>query len=228
MLTTWCDFCAAQEFNGDIGQTPEFKRRFQHLLPSRVVYQSEHFIAIAGLGQITDGYILLLTREHFPSMAHLPSAAYYQELEQVHEYLVAVLSKLFVRPIVFEHGPMLSLNARGMTCEGGGSCMDHAHLHFFPVPIVTNQILSHLQVQHAHYPITQYRELQRQKKRAMPYLFFETAQGKRWVFDAPSVPSQYLRRIVAETMNVPDKWNWHLYPQPERIKTTVERFHSQK
>ncbi len=225
MLTTWCDFCFALKSSGDIGQTPEFKRRLKYMLPSRVVYQSKRFTAIAGLGQITDGYILLLTNDHFISMAHLP-ASYYEELEDVHAYLVAVLMKLYVRPIIFEHGPMLV--DKGMVCEGGGSCMDHAHLHFFPVPALTSHILARLQEQHAHYAIEHLNELRLQRDRNIPYLFFETAQGQRWVFDAPSVPSQYLRRLIAETMNIPEQWNWHLYPGSERIQSTVERFKNQK
>jgi ATP adenylyltransferase len=229
-LTTWCDFCFALQHTQDIGHTPEYKRQMKHLPVSREVYQSERFIAIAGLGQITDGYILLLTKEHFFSMAHLPSPSYYEELEFVHNYIVAVLSRLYARPIVFEHGPMpVSAGAgSGVACEGGGSCMDHAHLHFFPIPAQADFMLKRLQEHHSYHRITHLAELQIQQQRNMPYLFFENALQQRWVFDAPAVPSQYLRRLVAEVMNVPDRWNWHQYPEPERLSNTVQRFKSRE
>src|SRR5689334_22834020 len=140
-LLHWCDFCYAADTHGDIGQTPAFRRATRSTSSSRIVYESERFIAIAGLGHFIDGYILLLTKEHFHSMAHLPPS-YYEELETIYHYIVFILSKLYTRPIIFEHGPMPQ--KKTLVCEGGGACMDHAHLHFFPLSTLTQDIFLRL------------------------------------------------------------------------------------
>jgi ATP adenylyltransferase len=220
-LSTWCDFCYASQERGDIGNTPAFIRHCKAFPSSRVIFESKNFVALAGLGQITSGYVLLLSKEHYPSMSHLPTFSDYVELEQVSHYLISLLAHYYVRPIVFEHGPMPACDKKH-ECAGGGSCMDHAHLHFFPVPTGTDSILHHLQGEHAHYRIDGFQDMGKQSQRNMPYLFFESISGQRWLFDAPTVPSQYLRRFVAQAVGQPELWNWQLYPQQERLRETVE------
>lgn len=42
-------------------------------LPERLVYdESDHFIAMLGLGPVIEGYSLIAAREHAPSMLDLP------------------------------------------------------------------------------------------------------------------------------------------------------------
>lgn len=223
--TTWCDFCYALEQNGDIGQTPEYKRHFQNSFDSRTLYISEQFLAIAGLGPLAEGYTLLLPKEHCCSLAHLPRAQY-DELEKVSLQLRRTLTRLYCPPIIFEHGPMPHRKDGGIVCEGGGSCMDHAHLHFLPWPGNTDRLASMLRKRHPWQKISHLSELEAFAAKDMPYIFLETSPRQRWVFEAPSVPSQYMRRLLAEALGEPEQWNWHFYPGVERVYSTVARFRS--
>ena len=53
-----------------------------------------------------------------------------------------------------------------------------------------------------------------------PYLFLQTNEGRRFVYDAGIVPSQYVRRIVTAELGMPERWHWREYLGLEELKRT--------
>ena len=52
------------------------------------------------------------------------------------------------------------------------------------------------------------------------YLFFEDSPGERYVFPTPSIPSQYMRKVVAESIGKAC-WDWRQSGyEPELVATT--------
>ena len=96
-----CPFCAEFE-NDSLGI---FASMMGSRLPSRVVYEDEHFIVMPPLGEFMEGGLLLLTREHILSFAHLPPAQF-DHLERLLQAIQRALVKRWgVAPLIFEHGP---------------------------------------------------------------------------------------------------------------------------
>lgn len=218
----WCDFCNALEITGDIGKTVEFEKYLGDLLPSRTIFETEHFAVIASLGQIVEGYLLILSKEHYPSMAHIPEK-YHSELASLHQSVRSILTKIYAPSITFEHGPMPINSQVDSPAEGGGSCVDHAHLHVLPFPFTVDHLIPVLKGQFSWRQIHYYNELKLQVESNTPYFFVETQDGSRYVFDATVAQPQYLRRVLASLTNAPERWNWRLFPETERIVATVKR-----
>jgi ATP adenylyltransferase len=216
-----CDFCDAIGRSGDIGNTEEFQYHVGDSLPTRTVWESENFAVVASLGQIVEGYLLILSKAHYPSMSHVPSE-FFDELNEIYGKTRSLLSETYADPFIFEHGPMPLGQTLISPAIGGGSCVDHAHFHFVPVTCSTEQPVHILEAQYTSRRIVELVELKDQAKRGVPYIFVETVGAKRLVFDAPLAPPQYVRSLLAHAMGEPEKGNWRTRPEPERLIATVQ------
>ncbi|KAB2945599.1 MAG: hypothetical protein MPEBLZ_03997 [Candidatus Methanoperedens nitroreducens] len=219
--TGGCDFCEALTNTGDISKTSEYMG-LGDLLPSRTIFDTKHFSVIASLGQIVEGYLLIISKEHYYSMAHITDDLY-EELDILYSRTKLLLSNAYGPPIIFEHGPMPIEKEKDVSAIGGGSCVDHAHLHFVPFPVSSTHIISYLRRRFSCRTISNFEELKIQAERNIPYFFVETPKGERYIFDVPfPPPSQYLRQLLSNEIGVPEKWNWRIHPETERILTTVK------
>ena len=54
------------------------------------------------------------------------------------------------------------------------------------------------------------------------YLYYETVRGNRYVFYPPFIPSQYIRRLLAEAIGI-QNWNWRQCGREERLLSTLSR-----
>jgi diadenosine tetraphosphate (Ap4A) HIT family hydrolase len=204
--TASCVFCSEFEGNHD----SVFHELLGTELHSRTVRQTEHFLVFPPLGQFVEGGLLVATREHLLSMAHLPPE-YYPELERLMEEVATVVQQHYGRrPVFFEHAP-ISAGVKG-TC-----CVDHAHLNVFPVDV---DIHRHLE-KFPHRTIGRMSELVSFWHRGVPYLFLETGDGRRYAYEPGIVPSQYVRRIITHELGMSDRWHWRDYLGLEELKRTM-------
>jgi inosine/xanthosine triphosphate pyrophosphatase family protein len=200
-----CVFC--QEFDGQGSSV--YHDLLGHELPSRIVHRTPHFLALPPLGQFVEGGLLLATREHRISMAHLPGD-YYDELERLMQDTSGRLLKRYgCRPLFFEHAPA----APGVK---GTCCVDHAHLNVFPVAVAVHEHLKRF----PHTAIGRMRELAGPEYRDHPYLFLQTNAGERFVYQAGIVPSQHIRKIVTAVMGMPERGHWRDYLGLDELKRT--------
>ncbi len=63
-----CDFC--NEFSGKPGNA--FQRIYAGTPESRVLFRSNQFVVMPSLGQILEGYLLVLPIKHFKALSDLP------------------------------------------------------------------------------------------------------------------------------------------------------------
>jgi len=200
-----CVFC--QEFDGS-GRSI-YHEMLGLDLPSRVVHRTEHFVVFPPLGQFIEGGLLLATRDHRISMAALPDA-YYADLDRLMAETCDLLAEHYgCRPLLFEHAPV----APG---DKGTCCVDHAHLNVFPALV---DVHAHLRT-FPHVEIGPMSDLSTPRFRDRPYLFLQTNEGRRFVYDAGIVPSQYVRRIVTRELGMPERWHWREYLGLEELKRT--------
>ena len=122
-----CEFCT--EFGDSGDEQVKAQTLFRTLFPdqpNRILLQTDHFLVVPGLGQISEGYLLVITKSHSTSMAEIPSALD-DELQNTIEICCSVLSEVYGNPCaIFEHGG--SKVRKGPAC-----CVDHAHVHLLPL-----------------------------------------------------------------------------------------------
>jgi diadenosine tetraphosphate (Ap4A) HIT family hydrolase len=223
----WCTFCRALEDSGDMGETTAFRRLELRSVASRTVHRTKHFLVIAGIGPIHPGYLLILTQDHYSSMALIPDELY-GELERLVASTAEVLTKCYGRgAIVFEHGPMpLDPMAPSSRAWGGGSCVDHAHFHCVPTDGAV-RLHTAVEKQFPGNSFLRLNELQRRASENQAYMFIQEPDGSRFIFDAPYAPSQYLRRVAAGIFGREHEWDWRSYPNAEVIAETVAKVSDQ-
>jgi hypothetical protein len=69
-----CTFCAEVIRNSP---DTDFQATVGVACPERILKQTKHFIVIPTVGQIIEGYRLVVSREHFLSAVHIPLGCCY-------------------------------------------------------------------------------------------------------------------------------------------------------
>lgn len=179
---------------------------------------NELAFAKPGLGHFVEGYSLIIARDHVRAFAEMSKA----DLGHVEEFKEAVrlfLARAYHKPVVvFEHGCGPTWQQRG------GACIDHAHLHMLPLECCLKKPLA----RHFRFrSISSIQELAYRENRNA-YLYLETAEGERLLFDVDvELPSQFMRRLICEMIGQPSLWDWRTHPFRERISEfnlTMARF----
>lgn len=202
-----CDFC--DEFAG--GSANSFARLYGDLLRCRVITEHSEFVVLPSMGQIVPGYLLLLPREHYRSFADM-SESVLARAESLKTQLVRQLAPLFGKYLFFEHGVR--------TPDSGGCGVSHAHLHAVPFP-ANKEPIEKLRSDFEFVRVSGLIDL----KSVAPeqsYLYYESLSKDRYVFYAPFIQSQYLRRLLAENLGVQD-WDWRQVDEEETLVTTYTR-----
>ncbi len=207
-----CPFCAEFENDG-LGI---YSRTMGNQLPSRILYEDEHFIVMPPLGEFMEGGLLLLTREHILSLAHLPPARF-ARLERLLEAIQRVLVKHWgVAPLIFEHGPAPDSGK-------GVCCVDHAHLNIFPAPVHVHPHLA----DRMHFSLGSISELAKLRCAEFGYLFVQENDGTRRAYDGRNVPTQLVRRIITHELGLPERWHWRDYIGQAELLATYKTLQGQ-
>jgi ATP adenylyltransferase len=207
-----CPFCAEFEHDG----LSIYAGMMGDRLPSRVVYEDEHFVVMPPLGEFMEGGLLLLTREHILSLAHLPPAKF-GHLERLLKAIERALVKCWgVAPLVFEHGPAPDWSK-------GVCCVDHAHLNIFPTRVQVHPRLAG----RIHFPLSSLSEMAKLGRAEFGYLFIQENDGTRRAYDGREVPTQLVRRIITEQLGLPERWHWRDYVGRDELLATYNALKDQ-
>jgi diadenosine tetraphosphate (Ap4A) HIT family hydrolase len=201
-----CEFC--DEFSG--GLANEFALRYGNKSLARTLLADDHFRIVPSLGQLVEGHLLLVPLKHFTCFANLESTAL-TAFSQLKKNVRAVLTETYGRCVFFEHG---------IRQPGSGGCgIDHAHMH--AVPVSGEGVAMHLMRAFRGRAIHTFSEVNQIISETTSYLFFEDASEKRYVFEPTYIPSQYMRKVVAESIGK-SNWDWrNLGCEPELLATLL-------
>ncbi len=180
---------------------------------SRVILATEHFMVFPTVGSFIEGYLLIAPKHHFLSMATIPTE-HKKELEVLLEAVRRMLKERYSDPILFEHGS-------GKEVPRGVCCVEHAHVH--AVPIETD-IRSDLELYFPSKMFDRFDSPSSGVSSSHPYLFYEDQKGARFLFSIPDViPSQLVRKILAQKVGKGGQWNWRHDSFLEEISKTIKR-----
>jgi inosine/xanthosine triphosphate pyrophosphatase family protein/diadenosine tetraphosphate (Ap4A) HIT family hydrolase len=207
-----CPFCAELEDDSDA----IFSEMMGDRLGSRVLYEDEHFVVLPPLGEFMEGGLLLLSRKHLLSFAHLP-APLYEHLERLIQAIGRVLLRRYgVSPLCFEHGPAPEWSK-------GVCCVDHAHINIFPAAVHLHPHLA----ERMNLPLPSLAALARLQRGEFGYLFIQENDGARRVYDGQLVPTQLVRRIITSALGCPERWHWRDFPGRDQLLATFNALKGQ-
>ncbi|MBM4249870.1 MAG: hypothetical protein FJ149_10665 [Euryarchaeota archaeon] len=199
---------------------------------------SRSFFIMPMVGAGAEGYLLLVSRKHYHSMAELPIEQF-AELSRLLPLVRAEVGKAFGNPIVFEHGS---------TCHNLSCLIDHAHLHIVPVPAGFS-LREDIERDHPLLRLRRFEDLSLwatggagrafydfedgarldgydpERERFAGYLYYEEQDGTGYVHELRSVDGfqpQYLRRLLLARMGR-SVWDWRRNIDQGQVDEAVRR-----
>lgn len=185
----------------------------------RILAESPRFVALASLGSIVPGWVLIVPRTRALNLASLSSGAL-ADLANIREQVAGVLQRRFSgRPFEFEHGPSAPNGLLGCGVE-------QAHLHMVPLDFDLVEAVCDSG------PTGDIRTFSGVSPWSLAdgkrdYWIARDRTHDRSVLCYPDTPiSQGIRKIVAERVGTPDAWNYRTEPFLENVEKTHAAFAS--
>jgi diadenosine tetraphosphate (Ap4A) HIT family hydrolase len=203
-----CEFC--DEFAGSLSNS--FHARYQGSPGSRFVLSTDNFHVFPTIGQIVDGYLLAVPKRHYAALDEMPQVLWV-EFERIYDRVRWTLSNLYGPCIAYEHGARRA---------GVGGCgIYHAHLHVVPLARASDPI-ELLKLKFPYEEFADLSEIGKQSAGLTSYLFYQDSDARLYVFDTGPLPSQYMRKVLANALGQQD-WNWRDAGREERLLATIRR-----
>jgi diadenosine tetraphosphate (Ap4A) HIT family hydrolase len=177
---------------------------------SRVVAENDSYVSLVTVGPIARGHCLVVPRRHRLSMS-VQSLCDRRMLADFCDRLVARMQAIYERPVLlFEHGAPEGTDARPCT-------VSHAHWHFVPIAIKPEELL-----------LAEYEWVERENpwvQSDCEYLLVGDTRGRFWAtYPKSRIPSQSLRRALAERTGNSLHWDWRSVPATELALATLRDF----
>ncbi|MEW8342230.1 MAG: HIT domain-containing protein [Candidatus Thiodiazotropha taylori] len=165
---------------------------------------------IADVAPIVAGHFLIVTTTHITSLAQC-TANQLSAIDNLKNRIGSQIEKNFgVSPIWFEHGECKSTSHD--SCQ-----VFHTHIHGLPV---SAKVFNNIESKYDFNKLSGIKELT-QVGSDKSYLYIECqAKGGRVAIMDP--PSQFLRKIICEELNLNDRWNWHEQVSKESNRRLIE------
>ncbi len=186
-----------------------------------IIYHGDYFYITVAIGSYMPGYIQLCSYMHRTSVAGiLPTE--YREYEVLTKAIRISFSKVYGIPgIAFEHG-------QAGTCLWTSNYVTdlchHMHVHYLPVEIdIHNEISNRFPDYYEVHCIADMVKIRQDVLCSNQYLFFSPHPNSGYMYNVTGmdVPRQFLRRCVAEKLDMIGKADWQSYPGVEFYEQTI-------
>lgn len=185
---------------------------------SRVLAESQNWYAIPTLGSLTVGYVLLVCKQHYLSLACMNKNLISEMVHLKENIEKKIYSKLHIRCVAFEHGSTKDVL--------GANSVNHVHIHIVPLQKkIWNDIVKRNLINN-YEKMFDFLELYNIWKMDMPdsYLLFQDLDKRiYYIDDAEKYGSQFFRRCIASYLNIPI-WDWKQELYSNNILKTLELF----
>lgn len=175
-----------------------------------IVYENESVYVMPSLGQFTEGYLLLISKDHKECVAEVSDPSF----ESVKSSIGDALEHLYGASCFFEHGRVGNCYQKSQN----RICF-HAHLHCLPAP----SLIDLVEEDFKSYQIDGIAELSKYREQHHHYLYVDDGTEKRFFPVDEDIERQYLRKKACESLGLPQEWSdWSTYPFRERMQVTAE------
>ena len=185
-----------------------------------VLFECESFVALPSVGALVEGWLLVVPKSPALSIGTLSLGDRMQLIEFVRS-VVPQLEARFGSVAAFEHGPSASNCAIG--CG-----VDYAHLHLVPTDCDLLQEASAKAPGINWQPAHSLLDTAVVSRRGLSYIFLQQPfdSGTAYIGTGDELPSQLFRRVIAEHIGVPHRYDWKINPGVEMIARTVSSLSS--
>jgi hypothetical protein len=90
-----------------------------------------------------------------------------------------------------------------------------------PLPGITDPVDA-LKLRFPYTELAHVNQINKQSAGLPSYLFYQDSATRLYLFDTGPLPSQYMRRILADTVGHQD-WDWRAAGKEDRLLATIER-----
>jgi ATP adenylyltransferase len=202
MPTAVCAFCS-QLTNARPHARPE----------DTAIAATKSFVAWPSVGSLVEGWLIVVPRSHCLALASLTDSQQY-ELTELVRGLIATLEAAYREPVyIFEHGPAMPGTSQGCS-------VDHAHLHLVPLEFDLISAARNFDSGVTWAAAGGLCSLRAQHSAGHPYVWIRSPNGDSWVTFDRDVPSQFLRRVIANELDLGEP-EWRREPRPEVAARTV-------
>jgi diadenosine tetraphosphate (Ap4A) HIT family hydrolase len=180
-------------------------------IANRVFKQSDNFVAVPSISPITAGHVLIIPKQHISSMTQLKQSMG-SEIENFVTKIIELVTINFGPPIIFEHG--IGYGKRG------GCGVNHAHLHVLPTnPDIAKRIQLIIFQDFRFSGAISLTEFLSHGETRDSYLLFGRHMKKIFYSYDETIPSQYVRKLIANEMGN-SSWDWeNMSGWPDFINT---------
>lgn len=208
--------CLCAQVQGGVGAN-----LLQQLLGTRwstrpVLLENDVAVVMPSIGALAPGHVLVSPKLHARSLATTPRWCWdlvEQLAHEAAEHLRQVTGELVHG---FEHGSARS--GERVACS-----VEHAHLHLLPASVSIDERLASLGSWTAigADPEALFAAVQSEE-----YLLYRHPSGQRYVKIAPrnGFPSQLMRRVFADALDVAEYWNWRVHSAENHVRATIDLF----
>lgn len=197
------DCCFCKEYSAPLQS--QFYKEIGYKIgcSSRVLLETANWFAIPSIGSLTVGYVLLVHKQHYLSLADVPHYSYEEMLTLKMEVESVLFKQLGLPCLTFEHG---TSNPRST----GANSVNHVHIHIVPFNRpVWQSIFSKIQSASIE-SVDTYESLFKSWQIRHPdsYLLFQDIDQRiYYIPDASNMPSQLFRRCLAPYLGA-TCWDW--------------------
>lgn len=172
----------------------------------KIYIKTENFTVWLAIGQIVEGYSLIMPNDHYHCIGALPDILK-KEYLQLKQKVRNLLTKYYGACIFYEHGRVGYCNV-----QPGEQLCYHGHLHAVPVAI---DLLESFKAD-GLFPIEleDDREFFKAYMEYGHYLYYEDVTSKKFLVPITQpLQRQYLRFLTAIKIVRPELANWQEYPE---------------
>jgi ATP adenylyltransferase len=167
-----------------------------------IIHETPHFVLTPTVGSMVEGWVLIISKRHVPAMGALNTDEL-EELKELTNKVRHIIKETYGSVVVFEHGPY---------CDGTnfGCGIDHAHFHVVPIPFsLRDHILEETNYLMKYDKITDINDLRTMHLNSKSYIYLsDNEYNNDILFHSFEIPSQFIRRIIAKLIGIPDLYDY--------------------
>lgn len=200
-----CLFCDITKHPG----LSTYNHNLQCKTVDMIIYESQNFVVVPGLGPLAPAYLMIMTKDHYLSLAQIPESLR-QEYKEVEKDIEKIVEDMYHHKVGFyEHGT-------GPNGAVGLKSIVHMHIHVMINHELTEEYRSMVNM-HKISDISEAKDVS--------YFWHKWGtDGEEWITDDPEtyIQRQFHRQVYAEENNLAkDQFNWRKTSFDELTETNV-------
>ena len=208
-----CFLCELANHKGMLAPLSDYNEHIEDEVDC-IIYESPRFYIVPELGSILPGYLMIVPKNHYLSVAQMPTTLM-NEYRQVCEDIEWILNQVYEKEVTFfEHGSGPS----GLTSHK--KSIVHAHTH----------LVAGFKLAYKYQNMVQLKPIDdiATAKENHYFSYQEGTTGQLMICMDPEVyvQRQFPRQVMAEELGLaPGQYNWRNVKFSENVKATLYRVH---